>query len=88
MVFRVDPFGYKIIVGVWQPLADETDVWLKSDERRANQEAMPHHYGLRACTRDKFSKAYKMKGLPGLARYMTVYRRGDLVDIKADPSIP
>merc|ERR1712094_57358 len=32
-------------------------------------------------------KAYKMKGLPGLARYMTVYRRGDLVDIKADPSI-
>merc|ERR1712124_208356 len=43
--------------------------------------------GLRACTRDKFSKAYKMKGLPALARYMTVYRRGDLVDIKADPSI-
>merc|ERR1711924_486202 len=24
-------------------------------------------------------KAYKMKGLPGLARYMTVYRRGDLL---------
>ena len=48
---------------------------------------MPHHYGLRACTRDKFSKAYKMKGLPALARYMATYRRGDFVDIKADPSI-
>ena len=34
----------------------------QSDERGANQQAMPHHYGLRACTRDKFSKAYKMKG--------------------------
>merc|ERR1712216_42141 len=30
---------------------------------------------------------YKMKGLPGLARYMTAYRRGDLVDTKAAPSI-
>ena len=35
----------------------------------------------------RFSKAFKTKGLPALARYLTTYKRGDLVDIKADPSI-
>ena len=48
---------------------------------------MPHSFGLRARTRDKFSKAYKTKGLPGVARYLTCIKRGDIVDIKADPSI-
>merc|ERR1719265_2567852 len=28
-----------------------------------------------------------MKGMPSLSRYLTTYRRGDMVDIKADPSI-
>merc|ERR1711964_149144 len=27
------------------------------------------------------------KGMPGLSRYMACYKRGDLVDIKADPSV-
>ena len=48
---------------------------------------MPHSFGLRARTRDKFSKAAKTKGMPGLSRYLTCFKRGDIVDIKADPSI-
>ena len=48
---------------------------------------MPLSFGKRARTRDKFSKAAKTKGLPGLSRYLTTFKRGDLVDIKADPSI-
>ena len=48
---------------------------------------MPTSFGLRARTRDKFSKAYKTKGMPGLSRYLTCFKRGDIVDIKADPSI-
>merc|ERR1712216_689086 len=53
----------------------------------AHKAAMPLSFGKRARTRDKFSKAFKTKGLPALARYLTTYKRGDLVDIKADPSI-
>merc|ERR1711959_711519 len=28
-----------------------------------------------------------MGGMPGLSRYLTCFKRGDIVDIKADPSI-
>jgi len=48
---------------------------------------MPHSFGKRARTRDKFSKAFRTKGLPGLSRYLTPFKRGDYVDIIADPSI-
>eukprot|EP00811_Abedinium_folium_P009161 NODE_18467_length_891_cov_18.113874.p2 GENE.NODE_18467_length_891_cov_18.113874~~NODE_18467_length_891_cov_18.113874.p2 ORF type:complete len:161 (+),score=36.03 NODE_18467_length_891_cov_18.113874:103-585(+) len=48
---------------------------------------MPHCFGLRARTRDKFSKAYRTKGRPSVSRYLTVFKRGEYVDIKADPSI-
>merc|ERR1719401_1376189 len=48
---------------------------------------MPHSFGLRAHTRNKFSKAYKTKGMPSVGRYLTCFKRGDYVDIKADPSI-
>ena len=48
---------------------------------------MPHSFGKRARTRDKFSKAFKTKGMPGLSRYLATYKRGDYVDIKADASV-
>ena len=47
---------------------------------------MPHSFGKRARTRDKFSKAYKTKGMPGLSTFLTPYKRGDYVDVKVDPS--
>ena len=46
-----------------------------------------HSRGLRARTRNKFSKAYKSKGRPRIARYLTQFKRGDYVDIKADASV-
>lgn len=46
---------------------------------------MPHSFGVRARTRDKFAKAFKTAGMPGLSTYLTPYRIGDYVDIKADP---
>jgi large subunit ribosomal protein L21e len=48
---------------------------------------MPHHFGLRSKTRNKFSKSFRTKGMPNLTRYMTVFKKGDYVDIMADPSI-
>ncbi|EER09975.1 60S ribosomal protein L21, putative [Perkinsus marinus ATCC 50983] len=48
---------------------------------------MPHSFGLRARTRDKFSKGFREKGLPNLTRYLTPFKRGDFVDIVADASI-
>lgn len=47
---------------------------------------MPHSFGFRARTRDKFAKAYRTRGMPGLARYLTSFKRGDYVDIKVDSS--
>ena len=47
---------------------------------------MPHSFGTRARTRDKYSKAYKTKGAPGMSRFLTPYKRGDYVDIKVDAS--
>eukprot|EP00929_Paragymnodinium_shiwhaense_P010752 TRINITY_DN1156_c0_g1_i6.p2 TRINITY_DN1156_c0_g1~~TRINITY_DN1156_c0_g1_i6.p2 ORF type:complete len:166 (+),score=55.46 TRINITY_DN1156_c0_g1_i6:41-538(+) len=43
--------------------------------------------GYRHGTRNKFSKAYRTKGMPGVSRYLAVFRRGDYVDIVVDPSI-
>ena len=43
--------------------------------------------GFRHGTRNKFSKAYKTKGLPSLSRYLTQFKRGDYVDIVVDPSV-
>merc|ERR1712032_196740 len=43
--------------------------------------------GFRHGTRNKFSKAYKTKGLPGVSRYLTNFKRGDYVDIVVDSSV-
>eukprot|EP00929_Paragymnodinium_shiwhaense_P038594 TRINITY_DN2037_c0_g1_i1.p2 TRINITY_DN2037_c0_g1~~TRINITY_DN2037_c0_g1_i1.p2 ORF type:complete len:166 (-),score=56.64 TRINITY_DN2037_c0_g1_i1:50-547(-) len=43
--------------------------------------------GYRHGTRNKFSKAYRTKGMPAVSRYLAVFRRGDYVDIVVDASI-
>ncbi|KAL6057018.1 60S ribosomal protein L21 [Balamuthia mandrillaris] len=48
---------------------------------------MPHSFGYRARTRHLFAQPFRRHGLPGLSRYLTTYKIGDYVDIKADASI-
>jgi len=48
---------------------------------------MPHSLGYRARTRDMFCKPFRREGTPPLSKYLTTYRIGDIVDIKADGSI-
>ena len=48
---------------------------------------MPHCFGLRARTRDLFSKPFRKHGSPTLSRYLINYKIGDYVDIIADGSI-
>lgn len=48
---------------------------------------MPHSYGRKARTRDMFAKPFRKQGEPSLTKYLTTYRVGDIVDIKADGSI-
>ena len=48
---------------------------------------MPHCFGLRARTRDLFSKAFRKHGTIPLSKYLISYRKGDYVDILADGSI-
>merc|ERR1712223_1294664 len=45
---------------------------------------MTNAHGKRRGTRYMFSKAFRNKGMPGLATYMHVYKRGDIVDIKGN----
>eukprot|EP00968_Pinguiococcus_pyrenoidosus_P029450 scaffold8574_cov286-Pinguiococcus_pyrenoidosus.AAC.1 len=48
---------------------------------------MPHSYGYRARTRDMFSRDFRTKGHLNATTYLTVYKRGDFVDIKCNPMI-
>ena len=48
---------------------------------------MPHCFGLRARTRDLFSKSWRKHGTIPLSKYLISYRKGDYVDIIADGSI-
>ena len=48
---------------------------------------MPHCFGLRARTRDLFSKAFRKHGAIPLSRYLVNYKKGDYVDVIADGSI-
>ncbi|TIA90706.1 hypothetical protein E3P99_01445 [Wallemia hederae] len=46
---------------------------------------MPHSFGLRARTRHLFSRNFKEHGPIHLETYLTPYKVGDIVDIKANP---
>merc|ERR1712047_39198 len=48
---------------------------------------MTNAHGKRRGTRYMFSKEFRNKGMPGLATYMHVYKRGDIVDIKGNGAI-
>ena len=48
---------------------------------------MVHSFGVRARTRDLFSRPYKKHGATPYARYSVVYKMGDYVDVIADGSI-
>ena len=48
---------------------------------------MPHCFGLRARTRDLFSKAFRKHGVIPLNKYLISYKKGDYVDILADGAI-
>ena len=48
---------------------------------------MPAGHGLRARTRDTFSRAFKGKGYINLTTYLRTYRVGDYVDIKVNSAV-
>jgi large subunit ribosomal protein L21e len=48
---------------------------------------MPHSFGYRARTRKMFSRPFRQHGPEHLSTYLTTYRVGDWVDIKANGSI-
>merc|ERR1711872_1034623 len=48
---------------------------------------MTNPKGYRRGTRYMFSRQFKKKGVTHLSTYMKVYKRGDIVDIKADGAI-
>jgi len=48
---------------------------------------MPHSFGYRARTRKLFAQPFRKHGAPSLVKYLTNYKIGDYVDIKANASI-
>lgn len=48
---------------------------------------MPHSFGKRARTRDKFSKGFRRHGMPSVGRYLQQFKVGEYVDIICDPSV-
>merc|ERR1712076_325794 len=52
-----------------------------------HHQKMTNAHGKRRGTRYMFSKAFRKTGTIGLARYMHIYKRGDIVDIKGDGAV-
>merc|ERR1712072_899328 len=48
---------------------------------------MPKSEGYRCCTRDMFSRPFRQNGMPNLSTYLTSYKQGGYVDIKANSAI-
>jgi large subunit ribosomal protein L21e len=48
---------------------------------------MPHSYGYRAGTRDLFQRPFRKHGAPSLHTYMTIYKKGDFVDVVGNGAI-
>jgi len=48
---------------------------------------MPHAYGYRSGTRNKFSKPFRTNGAIHISKTLQAYRKGDLVDIIVDGAI-
>merc|ERR1711916_101257 len=48
---------------------------------------MPHSFGYRARTRNLFARDFRKHGMPAMSTYLTNYKVGDLVDIKANSAI-
>lgn len=48
---------------------------------------MPAGHGLRARTRDSFSRPFRGKGAIPLSVYLRTYRLGDYVDIKVNSAV-
>jgi large subunit ribosomal protein L21e len=48
---------------------------------------MPHAYGYRAKTRDLFKRPFRKHGLPQLSTFMTIYKKGDFVDVVGNGAV-
>merc|ERR1711939_238306 len=48
---------------------------------------MPNSFGVRARTRDLFAKRWGTYGMPSMSTYLKTFKRGDIVDIVANPAI-
>lgn len=48
---------------------------------------MPHSSGYRKGTRDKFKRPFRGRGVIPLSTYLTTYKIGDYVDIKANGAV-
>merc|ERR1711908_44505 len=48
---------------------------------------MPNSFGVRARTRDLFAKRWGTYGMPTMSTYLKTFKRGDIVDIVANPAI-
>nr|CAB3265707.1 60S ribosomal protein L21-like [Phallusia mammillata] len=48
---------------------------------------MTNTKGYRRGTRYMFSKKFRTRGVIGLTKYLTVYKKGDIVDIKGDGAV-
>jgi large subunit ribosomal protein L21e len=48
---------------------------------------MPHSYGIRARTRHLFSRDFRKHGTIKLSTYLTVFKVGDIVDIKCNGAV-
>merc|ERR1712100_760803 len=52
-----------------------------------HQRTMPNSFGVRVRTRDLFAKRWGTYGMPSMSTYLKTFKRGEIVDIVANPAI-
>merc|ERR1711916_119809 len=48
---------------------------------------MPHSFGIRAGTRDLYSRPYRARGTIAVTTYLTQFKVGEMIDIKTNSAV-
>merc|ERR1711916_328851 len=59
----------------------------KNETLSSDRVNMPHSFGIRAGTRDLYSRPYRARGTIAVTTYLTQFKVGEMIDIKANSAV-
>merc|ERR1711916_277251 len=59
----------------------------KNETLSSDRVNMPHSFGIRAGTRDLYSRPYRARGTIAVTTYLTQFKVGEMIDIKTNSAV-